>query len=109
VQELLRVILEAEADARRQLAAAQQEGERQVREAEEHGRQRIREARDSHEGIARAVEAELVAAARQQAQQLTESQRAKVTAMRALAEPRMEGAVQTALAHVLGRDNADDW
>jgi vacuolar-type H+-ATPase subunit H len=108
VQELLRTILDVEAEARGQLAAAQQDCEGRVRAAEEQGREQIRRARQAREAIARAVEEQLVADAQEEAQRIADSWLAKTNAMRALAEPCMERAVETVLQCVLGRSDEDD-
>ena len=105
VQEQLRMILEAEGEARQRLEAAREECKRIVAHAEEEGRRRVRDAREARDTIIRAEEERLLAEARDKARQIEEGGRARMAAMRARAEARMERAVGAVLKCVLGQDD----
>lgn len=106
--EQLRVILEAEAEARRMLESAAEEAGRCAGQAEETGRLAVRRARLERDTIAQAAEETLVRAATERAHDHREEARAKVTVMRASAEARMERAVDRLLALVLGGEGPSD-
>lgn len=99
------MILEAEGDARQRLEAAREECKRIVAQAEEEGRRRVRDAREARDVIIRAEEERLLAEAQDKARQIEEGAHARMAAMRARAEPRMERAVGAVLKCVLGQDD----
>jgi vacuolar-type H+-ATPase subunit H len=105
--EQLRLILQAESEARQQLDAARQEAQRLVQEAEESGRRLIREAEMARDALARSVEDALVAAAQDKARQITEDTRTRAAALRTQAMPRMERALETIVKRVLRGDDTD--
>lgn len=103
IPDQLRLILDAEADARRQLEAAQHECQCLVSEAEEYARRSVREARAARDALARSVEMRLIAEAEQAAQRTVAGAQTQAAAMRARAAPNMVRAVEAALRCVLGR------
>ena len=109
VQEQLRMILEAEAEARRQIEAARRECQLLVAQAEEEGRRRVREAREARETIIRAEEERLAAEAGEKARRIEEGARTRAAAMRSLAQSRTERAVEAVLQCGLGQGERDDW
>ncbi len=109
MQEQLRMILEAEAEARQRLETARQQCQFLVAQAEEDGRRRVREARQARDSIIRSEEERLTAAAKERATQIEDAARIRAAAMRALGLSRMERAVQAAVECVMGRAESDDW
>jgi len=109
VQEQLRLILAAEVEARQQVDAAQRNGHLEVAQAEENSRRQVQAARDERPALIRAVQAQLTAAADQQAQRLREDAGTKTAALRQLAESRLERAVDAVLRCLLERDDGDAW
>ena len=109
MQEQLRMILEAEAEARRQIEAARQDCQLLVAQAEEDGRRRVREAHEARETIIRAEEERLAAEAEEKARRIEEGTRTRALAMRSLAQARIDRAVEAVLQCVLGQGEADDW
>jgi vacuolar-type H+-ATPase subunit H len=109
VQEQLRMILEAEAEARQQLDAAHQEGKLLVERAEEEARRCLREAREARETIMRSEEERLLAEAEERARRVEEKARARAAATQSLAKTRMERAVEALVASILGGGDSDDW
>jgi vacuolar-type H+-ATPase subunit H len=105
--EQLRIVLEAEAEARHRLEAAREAAKRLVNAAEEDARQRVHQARATREGVARAVEDNWVQQARQRAGGVEEEVRVRVQALQTRAEPRVERAVETLVRRVLGGEPAD--
>ena len=97
----LREILAAEADARKRLETLRQELEQRVQAADEAARQARREVRDRRETIARGVEDRLVAAAQQQAEEITSAAAAQCAALRRQAEPHLPAAVAAVLRGLL--------
>ena len=109
VQEQLRMILEAEAEARQQLEAAQRECQFLLAQAEEEGRRRVCEAREVRDTIIRSEEERLAAEAEEKARRVEETARTRGAAMRSLAQSRMDRAVAAVLQCVLGQSEGHDW
>ncbi len=107
-QDQLRLILAAEAEARRQFEAADRECQRLLAQAEEEGRRCVSEAREGREAVTRTVEQQILADAVAKAQRLEEDTRARIAAMQAVAAPKMEAAVEIVLRCVLAGETDDD-
>jgi vacuolar-type H+-ATPase subunit H len=105
--EQLRIVLEAEAEARQRLEAARETAKTLVSDAENDGRQRVQQARAAREAVVRSVEDQWVQQARQKAAAAEDEVRVRVQALRARAEPRVERAVETLVRRVLGREGGD--
>jgi len=103
VQSQIRLILEAEAAASRSLDAAREEAAALRRRAEEDSLRRVREAREARDAIARAAEEEVLHEASERAARQDTETRARVSAMQAKGEPRIEAAVQATIAALLPR------
>ena len=108
MQEQLRMILEAEAEARQRLETAEQECKLLAAQAEEEGRRRVREARDARDTIMRAEEERLLAEAQDKTRQIEEGARTRMAAMRSRAEGRMERAAAAVLTCVWGSEDGND-
>jgi len=101
MQEPLRVILAAEAEARQQLDAAQREARALVAAAADEARHARAAAEAAREAIATAAAADLVAAARVEATQLQQDSRAAIGRMHATAAAHADAGVDAVLALVL--------
>jgi len=97
----LRTILDAEAEARRQLDAAREQAEELVRQAEYEAAQWVRAAHDAHEAGAAAVEARIVAEAEQQSKRILATAEATAATMHTQAAARMDRAVAALVNAVL--------
>lgn len=106
--EQLRVILEAEAAARRRIEAAMQEARLCTSQAEEEGRAAVRRAQLGRDAVVRAAEEEQVRAAMEKARDLREQARASIAVMRVRAETQMARAIDAIVACVLGEDETGD-
>lgn len=107
-QDQLRMILAAEAEARRQFEAAGSECQRLLAQAEEEGRRCVREAREGRDAQAQSVEQQIVAEAEEKAWRVAERTRAQVAAMQALAAAKMDAAAEIVLRCVLESEADDD-
>jgi vacuolar-type H+-ATPase subunit H len=103
----LRIILDAEADARRQFDAARDQAADLVRAAEDAAQQQIRTAHDAHEADAAAVEARIVAAAEQQSQRILATAEATAAAMHTQAAAHMDRAVAALVNAVLAPETEE--
>jgi vacuolar-type H+-ATPase subunit H len=102
--DMLRVILTTEAEVRRQLEAVRKECEEVLRQMEEACRRAVRDANEARETLRATVARDLVEEAEEKARRLTEGAQARIAAMRARAESRMEEAVAAVLRCVLETD-----
>lgn len=102
MQAQLRVILEAEAEARRRLEAARAESAALAARAAEEARALVREACEAREVISREAEERLVAAARERAAGIGGEALARVGELRTRAASRMDRAIDLVLQAVLG-------
>jgi len=105
--EELRVILEAEAEGRRQFDAAREQAARIVQQAEEEARRRVRAAREARLADAAAVQEAIVRDAEQHASRLLAEADATAAAMQVRTAPRLEAAVEAIVAFILA-GRADD-
>jgi vacuolar-type H+-ATPase subunit H len=103
----LKVILEAEAEARRQYAAATEQAAQLVRAAETEAQQQVRAAHEAHESTAAAVEAHLVGAAREEATRLSRSAAGAAADLGTQAAMRFERAVEALVNAVLSPETDD--
>jgi vacuolar-type H+-ATPase subunit H len=105
--EQLRIVLEAEAEARQRLEAARTAAKQLVGAAEEDARRRVQQAHMAQDQAARAVEEQWVEQARQKAAAAADEVRVRVQGLQARAAPRMERAVEALLRRVLGTEQGD--
>ena len=105
--EQLRIVLEAEAEARQRLEAARAAAKRLVNAAEEDARRAVQQARAAQEAVARSVAEEWVQQARHKAEAIEEEMQVRVKALQARAEPRVEHAVEALVRRVLGAEPGD--
>ena len=105
--EQLRIVLEAEAEARQRLEGAREAAGRLVSEAEEDARRRVQQAQAAREAVVRSVEDEWVQQARQKAEAVEDEVRVRVQAMQARAQPHVERAVEVLVRRVLGKGRGD--
>ena len=103
----LRIILDAEADARRQFDAARDQADELVRQAEDKAQQQVRAAHDAHEADAAAVEARIVAEAEQQSKRIIETAEATAAAMHTQAAAHMDRAVAALVNAVLAQETEE--
>ena len=97
----LRIILDAEADARRQFDAARDQAGALVRQAADEAQQQVRAGHDTYETEAAAVEARIVAAAEQQSKRILATAEATAAALHTQAAARMDRAVAALVDAVL--------
>jgi vacuolar-type H+-ATPase subunit H len=107
MQPQLRAILEAEAEAQRTLDAAREEAAATTRDAQEDARRRVCAATEARETLARSIEEELVARARESADRFADETRARIATMRARAALNTAGAVEVALGVLVPRHRDD--
>jgi len=101
VLDALRIILDAEADARRQFDAARDQAGELVRQAEDEAQQQVRAAHFTHETEVAAVEARIVAEAEQQSKRILATAEATAAAMHTQAAAGMDRAVAALVNAVL--------
>lgn len=105
--EQLRIVLEAEAEARQRLEAAREAAKQLVSDAEDDARQRVQQAHAARETVTRSVEDKWVQEAHQKAAAIADEVRVRVQGTRARAEPRVAQAVQVLVRRVLGKERGD--
>jgi vacuolar-type H+-ATPase subunit H len=105
--EQLRIVLEAEAEARQRLETARAAAKQLVADAEEEAGRRVQQARVAREQVAQTVEAEWVEQARQRAAATAAEVRVRIQALEARATPRMERTAQVLVHRVLGVEQGD--
>lgn len=101
MQAQLRLILEAEAAARRDLESAREESADLAGRAVDETRRVVREACEARDAIAREAEKRLVADAERRAAEITAETRARIAEMRARAAQRIERAAAEIVRAVL--------
>jgi vacuolar-type H+-ATPase subunit H len=101
VLEDLRVILDAEAEARRQFDAARAHVADLLRQAEEEAQRSVRQAQAARDTDAEAVEARLLAEAQQQANRILATAEATAAALQTQAAAHVEQAVDALVQAVL--------
>lgn len=102
----LRVILEAEAEGRRQVDAAREQAAVLVRQAEDEAQQRLHAARAAREADAARVEARLVAGAQQEAKDIAVTSESAAAVIHSQAIARLERAVEAIVKAVVAWDAA---
>ena len=107
VLDALRIILDAEAEARRQFDAARDQAGELVRQAEDEAQQQVLAAHDARETDAAAVEAHIVAEAERQSKRILATAEATAAAMHAQAAARMERAVAALVNAVLAPETQE--
>jgi vacuolar-type H+-ATPase subunit H len=108
----LRIILDAEADARRQFDAARDQGEEFVRRAEDETQQQVRAAHDAREMDAAVIEARIVAEAERESKRILATAEASAAALHTQAAARMDRAVAALVNAVLApetQESDDGW
>jgi hypothetical protein len=100
----LRIILAAEAEARRTVEAARTAAAAEVGRAEEAARRLVADARAARDTVARAVEAGLVAAAEAEAQRFEAAAQQRIADLAETAKLRREAAVAAITERVLACD-----
>ena len=103
----LKVILEAEAEARRQYDAATEQAAQLVRAAETEAQQQVRAAHEAHESNAAAVEAGILAEAREQANRIASAAEIVAADLGVQAAARLEGVVAALVNAVLSPETDD--
>jgi vacuolar-type H+-ATPase subunit H len=107
VRDDLRIILDAEADVRRQFDAAREQAGQLVRQAEDEVQQQLRAAHDAYETEVAAVEARIVAEAEQQSKRIRATAEATAAAMHSQAATRMDRAVAALVDGVLAPETEE--
>jgi len=105
--EQLRIVLEAEAEARRRLEAAREAARQLVAAAEADARRGAEETEAGQDQVVHAVEEHWIQEARQKAEAVENDVRVRVQAMLEHAEPRLAHAVETLVRRVLGTERGD--
>jgi vacuolar-type H+-ATPase subunit H len=102
--DMLRVILATEVEVRAQVEAAHRECAELLRQTEESCHRAVRDATDGREALRESAARDLVEQSEERARRLTEGAKARIAAMRARAESRMDEAVAAVLRCLLQTD-----
>jgi vacuolar-type H+-ATPase subunit H len=105
--DMLRVILATEAEVGAQVEAARRECEDLLRQTEEACHRAVREASDGREALRESAARDLVGQSEEKARRLREGAKARIAAMQARAEGRMDEAVAAVVRCVLQTDTGE--